>query len=154
MSVSKLPLHIYSLKSQPSKSQQEGNLVGVQAHPFHEVSHQGNLGCSATNGLQRSFQHSGPAQGTRCTMGTKQQSKLGKAVGSGAGSGKGYDSDTNTWSSPQSGRLGVSMLTSPNISHVLTGHITGSTKNFVPPSCAYGPSIEANFSFFSFIFPP
>lgn len=38
MSVSKLPLHIDSLKFQPSKSQQEDNLVGVQAHPFHEVS--------------------------------------------------------------------------------------------------------------------
>lgn len=38
MSVSKLPLYLLGLKFQPSNSQQEGNLVGVQIQPFHEVS--------------------------------------------------------------------------------------------------------------------
>lgn len=70
-------------------------------------------------------------------MGTKYHSKLEKTVGSGTGSGQGHASDTTPWSSPQSrstGKLGVSMLTSPNISHVLTGHITGSIEALFLPA--------------------
>lgn len=72
MSVSKLPLHLYRLKFQPSKSQQEGNLVGVQTHPFHEVSLQLP---PEKPWLQPHQQLSVqlPAQGRRSRMGTAQQ---------------------------------------------------------------------------------
>lgn len=140
MSISKLPLHLKSLKFEPSKSQQEGNLVGVQTHPFHKVSLQLPPEKAWLQPHQRPSAQL-PAQWASPGHEKQIEDRKAQQAGEGSGlrdrSGQGHVSFATPWPSTQSwstGRQEISMLTSPNIYHVLTGDVSRSIEPFSLPA--------------------